>query len=125
MPMAIMPIDRARPRQDSVVIVLNARSVAISEIVFMVPPFVGPRTGVEGTILRTENFMPTFRASLIKWQCQRERQVKVAQPGMLQARDQRRVGPSTLAMVEAVMAARSEATWAASRSLARSSIKML
>src|SRR5262249_13040994 len=84
----------------------------------------GPRRG----ILRTENFTPDCLASLIKSQLKagfgRSSRVD-AHKTLYEAGNQVRGAPRTLAMVDAVMVARSDAFCAASRYLARSSIRIL
>jgi hypothetical protein len=55
MPNAIRQSDKARPEQDRAVIALNARSEAIIEIVFMVPPYWAV-TGIEGQTHKAKIF---------------------------------------------------------------------
>jgi len=59
MPNAIMLNDTARPRQEMVEIVLNARSAASIEMVFkVVPPFLDPQSGLEGGVLNQKSLRP-------------------------------------------------------------------
>jgi hypothetical protein len=105
-----MQNETAKPRMDSAVMVLKVRSLAIEEIVFMSAPFIGPQAGPTGSMLRTKIFMQDFPGWLIESQRQGVRPLPAGSSRVAATRDQARDVLSTLAMVEAVMAARSEAS---------------